>query len=259
MTGLALAAASLAAAGGLYFGLLKWGGPDLRGWAAPGAAALGAGGVGMSLSLPSWLTLGLFFLALFVFHRKARERLAAEAAAVGRVEAPDAGWTLEPMPTNDPARVSAWTCRDGQDPDPVVFTLEYAGEKDEDFVTTLSSRAARFRPGMMVAHRTGVAGAAAGVLKEREAVTGLEGQNDAVTLRCAPADYAFGVLDLKTLSALQELMDLSKAEREVYLLANGPELKVVCQGLPGREDVAGMLRKAAVVAARLRFLGRQQG
>lgn len=256
MTAVLLAVASLGAAAGLYWGLSRFGNPELRGWAAPGAAALAAGGVGQSLGLPVWITLGAFFGALFLLHRKARERLAVEAKAVGKVVAPEAGWTLEAMPAAG-SSVAAWTCRDGADPDPVVFTLEYAGEKEEDFIVTLSALAAKFKPGMLVAHRAGVPGAAPAVLADRAPVDGLPGQTDAVVFRCLPPDYAFALLDLKTLVALQELCELSRSEREVYAVVNGPELKVVCGGLPAREDIAALLAKAAVVFARLRFIGRQ--
>ncbi|MDE2291450.1 MAG: hypothetical protein KGL53_05150 [Elusimicrobia bacterium] len=244
-----LAALSLAGAAGLYLGLERWGGADLRGWAAPGAAALAAGGVGMALNLPSWITVAAFLGVLFLFHKKARERLSAEAASVGRVEAE--GGALEPAPAGE-GRVAAWTRGDA------VFSLEYAGEKDEDFVTTLSARAARFKPGTLVAQRAGVAGAASALLAGRQAVSELPGQSAAEALRCLPPDYAFAVLDFKTLSAVQELLQLSRADREVYAVLNGPEVKVVCQGLPGREDIRRMLEFAAVVVARLSFLGGQQ-
>ena len=257
MTAALLALLSLAAAAGLYFGLERWGGPDLRGWAAPAAAALAAGGVGQALSLPSWVTVGAFFGALFIFHKKARQRLAAEAAAVGVLEAPEAGWRLEPMPAPPGAGVAAWTCREASDPDPVVFALEYEGEKEDETKTFLLTKAARFRAGVLVAHRAGSGGEAAKLLSEREGVAELTGQTDSVAIRCVPADFAFALLDIKTLGALQELIELSRPDRDLYLHVNGPELRVVCEGMPGREDISRMLAKASVLAARLRFLGRQ--
>ena len=175
------------------------------------------------------------------------------------VKVAELGMALEPMPT--PAggnRVAAWSGRDGKDSDPMVFTLEYAGEKEEELEVTLAAVAARFRPGVLVGHRSGAGGVPAALLAEREPVSGLTGQTDALVLRCLPPDFGFAVLDLKTLSAIQELNELARPDREVYLHANGPELKVVCKGLPGREDIARMLSRAAVIAARLRFLARQQ-
>lgn len=259
MSSVFLALLSLAAAAGLYFALERWGGPDLRGWAAPGAAALAAGGVGQSLGLPSWATVAAFLGALFVFHKKARQRLAAEAAAVGPVEASGTGWRLEPMPAPPGAGVAAWTCRDAADPDPVIFSLEYEGDKEDEAKTFLLTKAARFRAGVLVAHRTGAGGEAAKILSEREAVGELTGQTDSVAIRCVPPDFAFAFLDIKTLGALQELVELSAPDRDLYLHLNGPELRVVCEGMPGREDIARMLEKSAVLAARLRFLGRQAG
>ena len=255
---LAIVALSLAGAAGLYFGMTRWGGPELRGWAAPGAAALVCGGVGHVLNLPSWLTVGAFLGALFFLNKKARERLASEARAVGSVQVKELDMALEPMPTPAGNRVAAWSGRDGKDPDPVVFTLEYAGEKEEELEVTLAAVAARFRPGVLAAHRAGAGGAAAALLAGCEPLTGLAGQTDELVLRCLPPDFGFAVLDLKTLSAIQELNQLARPDREVYLHANGPELKVVCQGLPGREDIRRMLTRAAIVAARLRFLGRQE-
>lgn len=258
MIGALISLSGLAAAAGLYFGLNRWGGPDLRGWAAPGAAALAAGALGQGLNLPSWVTVGLFLGALFLFHKNALKRLTAEAEAVGVVLSEGAGWKLEPMPSPPGATVGAWACRDGQDPDPVVFSLEYEGQKEEDFKTILLSRSTRFKGGLMVAHRAGAAGEAAQLVTGREPISELPGQDDAVVFRAVPPDYAFAVLDLKTLNAIQELIQLSRAEREVYLHLNGPELRVVCEGMPGREDIALMLSRAATVSARLRFLARQQ-
>ncbi|MBI5595279.1 MAG: hypothetical protein HY928_04235 [Elusimicrobia bacterium] len=258
MNAVLLALLSLAAAAGLYFGMERWGGPELRGWAAPGAAALAAGGVGQALGLPSWATVGAFLGAMFIFHKKARQRLAAEAEAVGKLAVPEAGWLLEPLPSPGGACIASWSCRDGADPDPVVFALEYEGEKEEEAKTFLLARATRFRAGVLVAHRPGSDGEAARLLSERESVSELTGQTDSVVIRCVPPDFAFAVLDIKTLGALQELIGLSRPERSLYLHVNGPELRVVCEGMPGREDIRAMLTRAAVVAARLRFLGRQQ-
>ncbi|MBI3299735.1 MAG: hypothetical protein HYZ75_16335 [Elusimicrobia bacterium] len=254
MIGLLAGVLGLAAAAGLYVGLNRWGGAELRGWAAPGAAAVAAGSLGHALNLPSWVTVGVFLGALFLFHKKARERLAAEAAAVGAVRAEGTGWLLEPMPTPPGATVGGWSCRDGSDPEPVVFTLEYEGQKEEDFKTILFSRSKRFRPGLLVAHRAKAEGDAAKIMAEREEIGGLPGQDDAVTLRATPPDYAFALLDFKTLNAVQELLQASRAGREVYLHLNGPELRVVCEGMPGREDIAFLLAKAAVLSQRLRFI-----
>lgn len=256
MTAVLVAAGGLAAAAALYAGLMRWGGPDLRGWAAPGAAALACAGLGLAFRLPSWLTIGLFFGALFLLNRKARQRLAAEAAAVGGVALPDLGWELAPVPMPEGGPVAAWSCRDAQDAEPVVLRLDYAGEKEEDIISTLTSRAPRFKPGLLVAYRPGAGTAAAGPALGRDPVEGLEGQPSGVVLRCLPPDYAFAFCDLKTLSVLADVLELARPTREVYVHVNGPELKVVFSGLPGREDIRRALAGAAVLAARQRHLGR---
>lgn len=248
----------LAGAAGLYWGLMRYGGPDLRGWAAPGAAALACAGLGLAFHLPSWLTIGLFFGALFILNRKARQRLAAEAEAVGAVTLSEPALELMPVPVPEGGPVAAWSCRDAKDTDPVVLTLDYQGEKEEDTLSTVTTRSPRFRPGLLVAHRPGAGKTAAGQAAERDPVEGLEGQPSGVVLRCLPPDYAFAFCDLNTLSVLADVLELGRADREVYVHVNGPELKVAYHGLPGREDIKRLLSCAAVLAARQRHLGRQQ-
>lgn len=257
MTAVLLAAAGLAAAAGLFFGLNRHGGPELRGWAAPGAAALGCAALGLAFRLPSWLTIGLFFLALFLFNRKARERVAAEAAAVGRVPLPALGAELDPVPVPPDGPVAAWAFKDAQDAEPVVLTLDYEGEKEEDIVSSVTSRCERFKPGVVVAHRPGAGTRAAGPAVQVEPVEGLEGQPSGLVIRCMPRDYAFAFCDLGTLSVLADAVELARADREVYVHVSGPELKVVCHGLPSREDIKRLLTCAASLAARQRHLGRQ--
>lgn len=256
MTSVLLAAVGLAAAAGLYVGLTRHGGSELRGWAAPGAAALGCAALGLAFHLPSWLTIGLFFGALFLLNRKARQRLAAEAEAVGRVPLTELGAELAPIPVAEGGPVAAWAFRDAKDPEPVVLTLDYEGEKEEDIVSSVTSRCQRFKPGVVVAHRPGAGAAAAGPAAQQEPVEGLEGQPAGLTLRCMPRDYAFAFCDLGTLSVLADTVELARADREVYVHVSGPELKVVCQGLPGREDIKRLLACAASLAARQRHLGR---
>lgn len=259
MIGVLIAAGGLAAAAGLYWGLMRYGGPDMRGWAAPGAAALACAGLGQGFHLPSWLTIGLFFAALFILNRKARQRLAAEAAAVGRLSLPEQGWEFAPFPLPEGGPVAAWSCRDAQDKEPVILTLDYQGEKEEDSLATVTTRSPRFKPGLLVAHRPGAGKAAAGQAAEKDPVEGLEGQPPGVVVRCMPSDYAFAFCDLKTLSVLADALELARADREVYVHVNGPEVKVACQGLPGREDIKRLLVCAATLAARQRHLGRQEG
>ncbi|TBR21108.1 hypothetical protein EPO15_11065 [bacterium] len=259
MTALLVAAAGVGAAAALYWGLMRFGGPDLRGWAVPGSAALACAALGLAFRLPSWLTIGLFFGALFVLNRKARQRLAAEAEAVKTLALPELGWEFAPFPVPEGGPVAAWSCRDAVDADPVVLSLDYQGEKEEDSLTTVTTRAARFKPGLLVAHRPGAGAAAAGQAGERDPVEGLEGQPPGVVLRCMPGDYAFAFCDLRTLSVLADALELARADREVYVHVNGPEVKVACQGLPGREDIKRLLVCAAVLAARQRHLGRQEG
>lgn len=253
MSAVLTAAGGLAAAAALYWGLTRHGGSELRGWAAPGAAAVACAGLGLAFHLPSWLTVALFLGALFLLNRRARERLAAEAAAVGKVPVADLGWELSPAAAPDGA-VAAWAARDGTEA--VLLTLDYAGEKEEDILSTVTTRCARFRPGILAAHRPGAPAAASGQAAGRDPVEGLPGQPPGVVLRCLPPDYAFAFCDLKTLSVLAELLELARPEREVWAQVNGPELTVVCGGLPSREEIGKLLACAAALAARQRHLGR---
>ncbi|TPW20650.1 MAG: hypothetical protein FD126_1478, partial [Elusimicrobia bacterium] len=172
---------------------------------------------------------------------------------------PDLGLELAPVPVPEGGPVAAWSCRDAKDSDPVVLTLDYQGEKEEDYLSTVTSRSPRFRPGLLVAHRPGAGKTAAGQAADRDPVEGLEGQPSGVVLRCLPPDYAFAFCDLNTLSVLADVLELGRADREVYVHVNGPELKVAYHGLPGREDIKVLLTCAAVLAARQRHLGRQAG
>ncbi|MFH1725677.1 MAG: hypothetical protein ABII00_13795 [Elusimicrobiota bacterium] len=249
---LALSAVGAAAIGG---SLYKSGNREAGTWAVPVGAAVLIGGAGYALYLPNWLVVGVFLTVLFLFHRTVRGRLLRAARGIGEVAVPELELVLRRLPEPEGKKaVAVWSS--GEGPEPLDMSLDFVGEAEDEYSVILSAEAPRFRPGVLVIHDRRASGECLRVLREREPVVDLKGQAADMVVRSLPVDYAFGVLDLRTLAALQDIFELRTEKRELYVHVSGRYMRVISSAIFREDELRTLVARAAVVFERVRSFGR---
>ena len=265
--GLSATAALVAALVGLGFHLS--GDREARSWALPAAVAVLAGGIGYAFYLPGWLTAGLFLLILFLLHRSVRGRLERAAKGLARVEVPEIGVVLQREADPGKEAVAVWTGVPRKDRSVVTagsvpaapeaglaLRLSFRGETEDAYSVVLESESARFVYGVMVCHHAAAPPRYEDkVLAEAEPLSDLPGLTPDIVVRAVPADYAFTLLDLRTLTSVAEIIALRGASREVYLTVSGPRMRVASDRVFSKGELERLLQAAAAVALRVRVVG----
>jgi hypothetical protein len=241
-----LAAAAFAAVVGV--GLHRFGGKDWRPWALPMGLAVGIGGTGYALYLPSWMSAAAFLAVLYVFHRKLDAGIRSVARNIRRLEVPGCG-VFETLPDPGEGPAAAWSF-EGMS----VF-LELGGESDDEFKLTLRAEAPRAMPGIMVCHSPGAQGEAPRILEGTEPLQGLPGLGAGMAVRALPADYGFRMLDDKTAAAVEGILALCRQDREVFIHLSGPRVRVVSSGVFDEAEFRLLLAAVGRIFRRVRDVG----
>jgi len=241
---------------------------EAKSWALPAAVAVLAGGIGYALYLPGWVTAGLFLLALSLLHRNARGRQERAAKGLACVDVPRIEMVLRRAAAPEKECIAAWAGVPSRDksvmrPDSVpkapeaglVLRLAFRGETEDAYSVVLESETPRFVPGVMVCHHAAAHHRAARILAESEPVSDIPGLTPDLVVRAVPADYAFNLLDLPTLTSVAEVIALHDDSREVYLTVSGPKVQVVSDRVFSRSELERLLRAAAALAFRVRVVG----
>jgi len=251
-TGLALLGLVLAAAA--YSLIRRFADREMQSWAGPVASAVAWGGIDFAFDPPWWVTLAGFVLVCVVIHYFLRSKLRDKAWQVNRVEVPRAHLTLRRVPDPSDRHVALWTSapeKDGaqQERPPLNIALSFVGETEDEYEVVLWAQSPRELPGALLAHHSSAVGDFK-VLLDSDPVTGILGQPAWLCVRASPSDYAFRVLDIKTVSLLIDIVNFRSAEREVYLYFQGHKMGIGSTRVFGEGELRRLLPLAAEIFLR---------
>ena len=246
-TGLALLGLVLAAAA--YCLIRRLADREMQSWAGPVASAVAWGGIDFAYDPPWWVTLVGFVIVCVVIHYFLRSKLRDKAWQVDKVEVPRAGLSLRRVPDPSNRYVALWTSApaiDGtpQARPPLNIALSFVGETEDEYEVVLWAQTPREMPGSFLAHYGGAVGDFK-VLLDTEPVTGILGQPTWLCVRASPSDYAFRLLDFKTLSVVIDIINFRSAEREVYIYLQGHKMGIGSTRVFGEGELRRLLPLAA--------------
>jgi len=253
---IALALLSLAAAAAAYALIRRLADREMQSWAGPAASAVAWGGIDFAFDLPWWVTVVGFVLVCVVIHYILRSKLEEKASKVDRVDVPRSGLVMRRVPDPSNRHVALWTSAPEKDGEPQAgpplnIALSFVGETEDEYEVVLWAQTPRELPGAFLAHH----GSAVGdfkVLLDTEPVTGIMGQPLWLCVRASPSDYAFRLLDFRTLSIVIDIVNFRSAEREVYIYFQGHKMGIGSTRVFGE----GELRRLLALAAELFVRGR---
>lgn len=239
-------------------GLQAYGGARARSWAVPAGSAVLLGGLGHIYELPGWAVVGAFLVVPYFLHRAARRRLESAARSIDRLKVGDAV-VLRRIPDPTGRCAALWTSvpeqpraavaalAGPQARPPLVVGLEFVGEGEDEYSVVLRAEVPGARPGVLFAHHLDAQVAPPAGLEGREPVQELPGMPAGVVVLAEPMDFALSLLDIPTLAALAGILSLRGGDREIYVLLNGPDLRVVSTEVYGAEELRVLLAAAARV------------
>lgn len=243
-------------------GLQHYGGARGRSWAVPAGSAVLLGGLGHIYELPGWAVVGAFLAVPFLFHRAVRRRLESAARSIDRLQVPGDAAVLRRIPDPTGRCIALWTSvpeqpraavaalAGPQARQPLVVGLEFVGEGEDDYSVVLRTELPGARPGTLFAHHLQARVAPPAGLEGREPIRDLPGMGADVIVRADPTDLALSLLDIPTLAALSEILSLRGNDREIYVLLEGPDLRVVSTEIYDAEELRRLLGAAARIFLR---------
>ncbi|MBI5244697.1 MAG: hypothetical protein HY922_13595 [Elusimicrobia bacterium] len=271
----ALAVLSLAAAAAAYFLIRRFADRELQSWAGPTASALAWGGLDYAYDLPWWVIIIGFVIVCVVIHYGLRSKLQNKANKIERVEVPQAGLTLRRIPDPSNRHVALWTSAPELDeppssgeengrpartaapwprpsqPPPLVIALSFTGETEDEYEVVLWSQTPAELPGAFLAYHSNAVGDFRALL-DTEPVTGIMGLPVWLCVRASPSDYAFHLLDYKTLSLLIDIINFRSAERDIYVYFQGRKLGIGSTRVFGESELRKILGLSAELFQKIR-------
>ncbi|HAH05573.1 MAG TPA: hypothetical protein DCM05_03455 [Elusimicrobia bacterium] len=237
----AIALLGLVGAGMAYALLRRCGGQGRRSWAAPAASAVAWGAIDFAYAPPWWVVLAGFLGVCVAIQHLFRSRQGGSAARIAAVAVPGLGMTLRSAPGGK--HIGAWASDPPEDP-PFVLTLDFVGATEDQYEVVLWAPLGKGPPAELLVHHYDAPKDVQGLLKS-DPVGGLPGQPGWMSVRAEPADYAFELLDPKTLELLIGILDFRSRDREVYVFFQDKTLHVAATAVFGEGELRRLLELAA--------------